>query len=210
MTSPAVTSQSPHDRPPATRLSRRRLVPLGLLSAGVGLLAAFQPWASGTAADVVLGRVVVTGSGQQLASGVVGAALVAAAGMVAAAITGRLLRMVSAAATLLGGLLGIATSLSVAQDPAGALRTVAGTAVTRTDTVITDAAITWWPWVAALAALVTGLVGVLALITGSGWGEPGRRYEAPGTTRLGSGNDATAHAWDQLSEGEDPTCDPQP
>ncbi len=70
------------------------------------------------------------------------------------------------------------------------------------------AAATVWPWLALLGVAVS--VGALAaaLVGRRRWGGPSRRYDSPATGDghvAGARGERVTSAWDELSQGRDPT-----
>ena len=194
--------------------SRPAVVLLVLVGAGLALLAAGRTWVGQPVAGVP-GLRTVTASGQVAAPGVSAAALVAAAGAIALAVAGRVVRMVVAAVELLSGL-GIAALVQVVlADPSGALAPTLETATGQAGAGAGSASSTGWPWLALVAAILILVGGGVAAWRGRSWGTGGRRFEAgtaggrPGSDSRGPGQqdrrERELDAWDALSRGEDPT-----
>ena len=128
--------------------SKRTVLLLVLLTAGVLLVSGSRVWVTGSVDDPVLGAGMLHGTGSQVARGVLAAALVGAAAVVAAATSGRLVRRLAAAVVVLAGALGTAVIASVIADPDGALGRVAATGTGRTGDVPAHGSVTLWVWVA--------------------------------------------------------------
>jgi hypothetical protein len=182
------------------RLTSKRVVLVFVLcAAAVILVSGSRQWVSGSVEDAVLGASVVKGKGADIAPGAMAAALVGMASAVAAATSGRVVRLVAACSAVLAAILGIAVVTSVLADPGGALGALAAAGTGRSGTLVADGRAGGWAWVALAAMLVMGTGGVGALVGGRRWHGLSSRYEA-GEPGPGHGS-----AWDQLSRGEDPT-----
>src|SRR4051812_43997370 len=193
---------------------KRTVLLLVLLTAGVLLVSGSRVWVTGSVDDPVLGAGMLHGTGSQVARGVLAAALVGAAAVVAAATSGRVVRRLAGAVVVLAGALGTLVVASVVADPDGALGRVAATGTGRTGDVPAHGSVTPWVWVAALAGLGMTLGGAAALAGAGRWSGLSSRYDAPGGDTA-AGADAGVReqaarrsrdsAWEQLSRGEDPT-----
>lgn len=180
------------------------------LVAGVTLLASGgRVWVTGTVDDAVLGASRITGSGSQVASGVVALALVACAAALASTTSGPVVRRLTLGALALAGLGAVAIAGRVALDPAGSLGSVAARAAGRTGTLETHATTTVWPWVCVIAGAVLVLAAVGGLIGAASWRGLGARYETP-TTTAGARGQRVASDWDRLDAGDDPTARDEP
>ncbi|WP_137122016.1 Trp biosynthesis-associated membrane protein [Segeticoccus rhizosphaerae] len=182
-------------------LSKRVVLVLVLVGAAVLLVTGSRVWLEGNVDDTVLGASAIHGTGSQVAKGVLGAALVGAAAAVAAATAGRLVRVVAALATTLAAALALVVVIRILLDPGASLGELAATTTGRTGTVPASGHATVWPWIAAAASLAMGVGGVLALAAGRRWSGLSKRYDAP------AAQPRARSAWDQLSEGSDPTRD---
>lgn len=185
--------------------SKAFVVLVSLLGAGVLLAGGARTWVTGTVDDPVLGASRITGSGGDVASGVVALALVAAAAALASTTSGPLVRRLTLAALALAGLAEAGLASLVLLDPSGALGAVAARSTGRTGSVETHATATAWPWL----ALVAGLLIVVAAAGGwagaKSWRGLSARYETPGTTGTGARGQRVASDWDRLDAGDDPT-----
>ena len=199
--------------------SKRAVLLLVLLTAGVLLVSGSRVWVNGSVDDPVLGAGSLHGTGSQVARGVLAAALVGAAAVVAAATSGRVVRRLASAVVVLAGALGAAVTVSVIGDPDGALGRVAATGTGRTGDVPAHGSVTLWVWVAALATLLMALGGVAALVGAGRWSGLSSRYDAPSAAGESAGDVGAAapeqavrrsreSAWEQLSRGEDPATGP--
>ena len=189
------------------RLSRKPTVVLGTLLAALAVFACSAPtWVSATV-RTTLEPVTVDVAGSDAAPAVTALGLVAAAGALTTAISGRVLRAVVAAVVLLAGLGSLAASVAVPADPAGAARTAVGEA-TGMINAGGEFTATAWPWAAAAASALVALCGAWALVAGRSW-TAARRYERSAAEEApdgaGSGGDEI-DSWDALPEGRDPTA----
>lgn len=193
-------------------LRKRTVLVLVLLGSAVLLVSGSRVWLQGTVNDAVLGASALRGKGSQVAPGVLAAALVSAAAVVAAATSGRVVRVVSAWATALAGVLAGVLIGAIMVRPGDALGTLAATTTGRTGSVPAHGSITAWVWVAAVAAIALWLGGMAAIVGGHRWSGLSSRYEAPaaadGKASRGRGRRRPESAWDQISRGEDPTSAP--
>jgi len=143
------------------------------------------------------------------AGGVQAAPAVSAAGLliVASALALAMARRWGAvlAGVVVGGGAGVAVAvvLSVLADPAApavaAARELVGVGLLDGAATVSPA-----PWVALALALVTAVVGCLAVLTSRAWAAPSARHE-PVTGVPGPSDADDPAAWDALSRGQDPT-----
>jgi uncharacterized membrane protein (TIGR02234 family) len=188
-------------------LTRRSTVVLATLAAALAVFAcSAATWISATV-QTTLEPVTVDVAGSDAAPAVTALGLVAAAGALTTAISGRVLRAVVSVVVLLAGLGALAASVAVLADPAGAAQTAVGEA-TGMINAGGDFAVTAWPSLAAAASALVALCGAWALVAGRSW-TAARRYERSGadgvpaaTPRPGDEIDS----WDALTEGRDPTA----
>jgi uncharacterized membrane protein (TIGR02234 family) len=186
-------------------LTKSGVVLLALLGAGLLLVSGSRTWVTGTVDDAVLGASRISGTGTQVASGVVALALAALAAAIASTTSGRVVRRVTLALLLLAALAEAAFVGRVLLDPSGVLGSVAAASTGRTGTIETRAAATAWAWL-ALGAVVLLVVAAVGGWFGSGrWRGLGARYEAPDADRAGARGQRVASDWDRLDAGEDPT-----
>jgi hypothetical protein len=185
---------------------------LGILLAGVVLLAWTQPWFELVIRLPQGGTAPVTAGGD-VAGGALSALSLASLALFAAlSIAGRVFRIVlGVLQTLLGVSVALAAGTSLA-DPIGA----SGTPITTATGVegaaslvdLVDAvSATPWPWVALVVGVLSALLGVTVVVLSGAWPQATRKYSA---TRLVAADPATdpAAAWDTLSGGDDPTEGP--
>lgn len=185
--------------------SKAFVVLLSLVAAGVLLAGGSRTWVTGTVDDAVLGASRITGSGGEVASGVVALALVAAAAALASTTSGPLVRRITLAVLALAGLAESGLAAMVLFDPSGALGSVAARSTGRTGTVETHASVTAWPWLALVAGLLAVVAAAGGWVGARGWRGLSARYETPGTTSTGARGQRVASDWDRLDAGDDPT-----
>ncbi len=192
-------------------LTRKPVVVLLAIAAGIVLLAAGRAdWITGTA-DGVAGPVFAVANGTEAAPGLAGLALVAMAAAVAATTSGRIARWVSVVA-LLGVAAGvIALSLRAVLDAPGVLGSVAAAHSGATGTLEATGSATIWPWVAVAAALLLVVAATGAVVGGRRWGALGGRYERPvgaeGDQVGGDRGERVDSDWDRVTRGDDPSVD---
>ena len=201
--------------------SKRMVLVLVLLAASVILVSGSREWVQGSVGDAALGASRLHGKGSDIAPGALAAALVGLASAVAAATSGRVVRVIAACSAVLASVLGAAVVISVLADPGGALSMLAAAGTGRTGTLVTDGQVGVWAWVALAASVVMGFGALGALVGSSRWHGLSSRYDAPVTSessptsptsqsgQSGAGLDRRGRResdWDQLSRGEDPTA----
>lgn len=196
----------------APRLGRGRAVVLVLIL-GLALFAASLPtWATGAAPTMVGAQPVAIG-GSQAAPGVPSAGAVVLVSALVLGLSGRVTRVLAIIGVILGGALGAVSAAQFLADPAPALLREAG-AITGVAQLDGDAAVTAFPTVALVVAVLVALAGIgLPFVLGS-WHRVGRRYEvgtatdAPDTApqeRPAAGRLRAMDDWDALSRGDDPS-----
>jgi len=196
--------------------SKRTVLLLVMMSALVILVSGSREWVSGSVGDAVLGASTLHGKGSDIAPGALAAALVGLASAVAAATSGRVVRVIAASAALLAAALGAVVVTSILVDPGGALGALAAAGTGRSGTVAVDGRVGIWAWVALAATLVMGLGGLGALVGGQRWHGLSTRYDAPVAGHAGRSGPPTSERekargpeseWDRLSRGDDPTAE---
>jgi uncharacterized membrane protein (TIGR02234 family) len=201
---------------------KRGVVALALAGALVLVASASRTWVSGTVDDAVLGASRVSGTGSQLAPGLVAIALAGAAAALAATTSGRLVRRLTIVVLGLAALGAGGLVVAVLGDPAGRLGDVAARSTGRTGSVETHASTGPWPWLALAGAVLLLAAAVAAWIGAGRWRGLSARYEtpagAPGVsvggraapdssaqTGAGARGERVASAWESLDAGVDPT-----
>jgi uncharacterized membrane protein (TIGR02234 family) len=184
--------------------SKLVVVLLALLGAGILLSSGGRTWVTGTVDDAVLGASRITGTGSQVASGVIALALVAAAAALASTTSGAVVRRITLVILALAGLGEILLAGRIALDPGQPLGAVAARAAGRTGTIETHASATAWPWICVAAGVLLLAAAVGGWLGAGSWRGLGARYEAPATSE-GSRGQRVATDWDRIDAGEDPT-----
>lgn len=174
-----------------------------LLGAGLGFVAAAQPWWRASGGDAA-----VTFSGSDATGGLCQAlAAVSLAGVLLVLVLQRRGRRVLAGALAATGLGMVATgALQTAPDAEAVRNRVRQVSLTDQFALSTSA----WPWVYALAGLLV-LIGALLLWFGAGrWAERSNRFSrsGPPSADVTDLNDDPNRAWKDLDAGRDPTGDP--
>ncbi len=171
------------------------------------ILAATRTWVTGRSADPVLGGATIEVAGSQAAPGVLALGAVALAGTVALLTAGPRLRRVSAVIIALAAAGATVLTLLVVLDPSGALGTAAAERVGQTGRVGTVAMLTFWVWPGLLAGALVTVVGVLVVPASGRWEGLSSRFDRPDAGSADA-RGVRRSAWDELSEGEDPTLGP--
>jgi uncharacterized membrane protein (TIGR02234 family) len=204
------------------RLTRKRVVSAAVaVPAVVLLLATTRTWLTGRSAEPLLGGGAVSATGSQVAPGVVALALVCLVALVTTLTGGPAVRRVSTVALVLAAAGAVALTAVPLTRPEKALGRVAAAALGRTGVVATSANVSAWAWTALVAGLVLVLAAVLAAVAARRWSGLSNRFDAPGdgseattgtgdVTTAGTGQGTHRTAWDELTEGRDPTADPAP
>jgi uncharacterized membrane protein (TIGR02234 family) len=193
-------------------LTKGRLALVAALAAVAVIAAAGGTWVTGIAEDGVLGTSAVSAEGSVAAPGLVGLALVVLAAVIAAMVTGTVVRRLVLGAGVLAALGALALSLRAVLTPEAVLGPVAASTVGRSGSLPVEAEATGWAIAGAVAAAVMALITLLALVSSSRWPAPTRKYERAGedgTTdspaATGQRGERVRSDWEALSEGHDPT-----
>ncbi len=185
------------------RLEKRQAAAVVLVPAGALLALTTQPWASGSASDVLSqGTTEVTGG--QAAPGVVGLGLVAVAALLGLLTGGRIGRAVSAGALLLSALGALALVALVAARPAETVAAQVARDLARTTAPEASGSTTVLGWVALAVALLLAAGAALTVAASRVWAGLSDRYER-GTRPAAGPRGEVRTPWDELSEGGDPT-----
>ncbi len=194
------------------RLARSFISALALcvLGAGLVLLAAGQPWASATVADLP-GRPVIRPTGGTLAPAASGLGLVALAGVLAIVATRGVGRIIVGGLLVLAGLGIIAAPLQVGGDVQAALQEPAIQAAGHTSPSVSDQRLTAWPVLAGFGGLLVTASGALTVIRGRRWPGMSPRYERTVPDRRGHAGETGSGThdrslWDAIGRGDDPTA----
>jgi uncharacterized membrane protein (TIGR02234 family) len=193
-------------------LTKGRLALVAALAAVAVIAAAGGTWVTGIAEDGVLGTSAVSAEGSVAAPGLVGLALVVLAAVIAAMVTGTVVRRLVLGAGVLAALGALALSLRAVLTPEAVLGPVAASTVGRSGSLPVEAEATGWAIAGAVAAAVMALTTLLALVSSSRWPTPTRKYERAGEAGTTDSPAATGQRgervrsdWEALSEGHDPT-----
>lgn len=184
--------------------SKRTVFVVAALGVVLLVVAGTRTWVTGDLNDAVLQHAQVTVTGSKAAPACLGAAFVGAAATIAALTTGRIARWISAVLVLLAGLLALVGALWVVQDPSGAVQSRAASATGHTGHVAASAALTIWPWVGVLGAVLLTIGGACCVLGVRRWSGLSSSYDAPTGKR-----EKVVSDWDRLSAGDDPTSDDQ-
>lgn len=184
--------------------SKLSVVLLALVGAAVLLVGGGRVWVSGTVNDAVLGASHISGTGSEVASGVVALALVGAAAALASATSGAVVRRVTLVVLALAGAAECVIAARVALSPGSSLGAIAAKAAGRTGSLETHATASAWPAVCVVAALMLVLAAVAGWAGAGRWRGLGARYETPSTS-AGARGQRVATDWDRLDAGDDPT-----
>lgn len=182
---------------------KRTVLLVGAVGIVLTLVSASQSWVSGTVRDALLAGSHLSVSGSKAAPVLVAAALVAAAGLLAAMTTGRIGRTISAGLVVVAGVAAAISAVVVLADPAAPVRSRAADLTGHTGQAQVTAHANLWPVAAMVGALLTFVAGVLAVVGARRWAGLSSRYDAPEARRARPVSD-----WDRLSLGEDPTTAP--
>lgn len=177
-------------------------VPAALLI-GLSLL----PWTSGTTGDVLRhGPVTVTGG--QAAPGAVGLAVICVVALLALMTGGRVIRAASSAVVLLAAVGALVVISLVVLRPHEVVAAALSQELARTTAPDAAGTTTVWGWLALLVAVVL-LVGSFAVARAAQqWSGLSSRYDRDRPARGPRGEVRTA--WDELSDGQDPTLRDEP
>jgi hypothetical protein len=188
--------------------TKRRALLAVLVPAGVLAILTTQTWVTGTSGDVLShGPTDVTGNAAM--PGVLGLCLVSAAALLALLTGGRVIRAVSATLLCLAALGTFVLVLLVALRPAQVVAAAVAQELARTTVPEATGNATALAWLAAIAALALVAGGVRAATWSRGWGGLGARYERAGRPVAGPRGEVRS-AWDELSDGHDPTLGEDP
>ncbi|MCQ9164028.1 Trp biosynthesis-associated membrane protein [Arthrobacter sp. STN4] len=183
------------------------LVMLAILAALAVFGTTTQTWLHVSIAQGAVQQSDLNIPGSKAAVAVSALALVALAGALAATIAGRVARIITGVIVLLAAAGIIVVVLGVLADPSAAAMAEVGKA-TGVVGVASNAATTWFPVAAVIAAAVLALAAVLILWAGRGW-TVRSRYDAaaaPGAQPAPGAPIDEVDSWDRLSRGDDPTA----
>lgn len=185
------------------RLDKRRAAAAVLVPAAALLTLTTQPWASGTASDV-LSQATTDVTGGQAAPGVVGLGLVAVAALLGLMTGGRVGRAVSAVALALSSIGGLVLVGLVVTRPEETVAAQVARDLARTTAPDATGSTTMLGWLALLAALLLAIGAVATVAASRTWSGLSDRYERAAKPAAGPRGEVRT-PWDELSEGRDPT-----
>lgn len=188
--------------------TKRRALLAVLVPAAVLAILTTQTWVTGNSGDVLShGPTDVTGNAAM--PGVLGLCLVTVAALLALLTGGRVIRAASAALLCLAAVGALGLVLLVALRPAQVVAAAFAQELGRTTVPDATGRATALAWLAAIAALAL-VAGAVRTVTWSrGWGGLGERYERAARPEAGPRGEVRS-AWDELSEGHDPTLGEDP
>ncbi|MCR2792634.1 Trp biosynthesis-associated membrane protein [Microbacterium sp. zg.Y625] len=196
-----------------TRRARLMAVLAMVVAGGTAVISSTQTWLDVTLTDGAAHVLAVPGAAAVPVIAPLGLAALALG--LALTIVGRVLRYVfGAIAVAVGGLM-LALTWPVAVDPpvtAAASTVTETTGLSGTEAVsalVAGMAVTPWPWVTVVAAVILVVGGVWTLASAHRWTGAGRRYRTEATAVAGPASSRPHDAidsWDDLSRGTDPTA----
>ena len=160
-------------------------------------------WATGEAKDV-LSWGVVDVPGGSAAPGVVGLAVVCIVALLGLMTGGRVIRAVSAAVLVVAALGTFVLTLLVVLRPVDAVATAVARELARTTSPATTGSTTAWAWFALVVTIVLVAGSALAAVSSRSWAGLSGRYERGDRPQAGPRGQVRT-AWDELTEGQDPT-----
>lgn len=184
-------------------MTKRSVILLSLIAGLLALVASGRAWIDGSLNDGVIASSAVKVTGNQAVPGYFGIALVATAGVLAAATAGRIARWPAAVVALIASLGLIAITVKVLLDPASAVKSRMTTVTGHTGEAVAHGTFTPWFWVATFAGLLSVMASLLALTGVRRWAGLSSRYDAPADAT--DVRASTTSDWDLMSAGIDPT-----
>lgn len=230
---PTNETTSVPDTQPTPKITRGRAVLVVLIAGAMALLASTQVWLVATDIEA-LPDTAVESTGQQAAGAVTAMALVAMAGGVALSIAGRIARVIIGVLLAASAALLAASTLGVVMNPENAAQPRVAELSGLTDPA-GQVTMTWAPWLALLASLLMLLAAVIVIISGRHWQTTRKydydtaapaeedsesdtdtvlrpeavttpsRQDRPDAERRAQSRVEEIDAWDELSQGKDPT-----
>lgn len=185
------------------RLGKRNATVVVLLPAAVLLLLATRPWANGSARDVLTAGVTQV-AGTTAAPGVPGLAVVAVVALLGLLTGGRVIRLVSAVVMVVASMAVLALTAVVALAPVQAVADAVARELARTTAPDTVGHSTVWVWLALGVAVLLAVGAVITAVSSRSWAGLSSRYER-GSRPAGGPRGQALTAWDELSDGGDPT-----
>ncbi|HSU74827.1 MAG TPA: Trp biosynthesis-associated membrane protein [Terrabacter sp.] len=192
---------------PARRraLDKKRAALVVLVPAALLLGLTTRPWASGASGDV-LSQAVTEVSGSAAAPGVVGLLAVCVVALLGLMTGGRVIRVVAAVVVVLASLGAVVMTVLVAVRPVATVADAVARELARTTAPAATGVTTVWAWLAVVAAALLAAGSVLAALSSRSWAGLSSRYERGEKPASGPRGEVRT-AWDELTEGRDPTLD---
>lgn len=193
-------------RNPAFYRRKSILVLAAIVFAAVVFGLTTQTWLQAEVNEGAAKAVSIAIPGSKAATTVTAFAVVAVAGALAAAISGRIGRIISAAVILLAAAGVLTSSVAVLADPAGAANGPVGaqTGVTGVPLQVTTTPLVW---IAVVAGGLLALVALAVIVFGRQW-SGAKKYTRSAESADQVSDDEPLDdidSWDQLSRGKDPT-----
>lgn len=190
-------------------MTKRTVALAVLVPLGVFLLAASQVWVSGRTTDAVLGSATLGVTGTQATPAAVALGLVVGAALLALLTGGRAIRRIAGIVQALAAAGAVALVVPVLGDPSAVIGRRAAEVAGRTGSLGASGNLSVWAWT-ALAALMVLLGSSLAgAWSARRWDGLSARFDRSQPDQPDS-RGARRSAWDELSEGHDPTHDASP
>ncbi|MBP9919298.1 MAG: Trp biosynthesis-associated membrane protein [Dermatophilaceae bacterium] len=190
-------------------MTKRNVALAVLVPLGVFLLAASQVWVSGRTTDAVLGSATLGVTGTQATPAAVALGLVVGAALLALLTGGRAIRRIAGIVQALAAAGAVALVVPVLGDPSAVIGRRAAEVAGRTGSLGASGNLSVWAWT-ALAALMVLLGSSLAgAWSARRWDGLSARFDRSQPDQPDS-RGARRSAWDELSEGHDPTHDASP
>ena len=190
-------------------MTKRTVALAVLVPLGVFLLAASQVWVSGRTTDAVLGSATLGVTGTQATPAAVALGLVVGAALLALLTGGRAIRRIAGIVQALAAAGAVALVVPVLGDPSAVIGRRAAEVAGRTGSLGASGNLSVGAWT-ALAALMVLLGSSLAgAWSARRWDGLSARFDRSQPDQPDS-RGARRSAWDELSEGHDPTHDASP
>lgn len=180
--------------------TKRNVILLALASMIIALIASGRDWVTGSLNDGVTQAMSVTATGNQAIPGFFGVAMVAGAGVIAAATSGRIARWVAVIVSLLGSIGMLGLCIWLLSNPENALKGRMAVVTGHTGEALIRASLTPWFWAAVFASILSLVTSLLCLIGVRCWPGLSSRYDAPAEAEAKTTSD-----WDLMTQGIDPT-----
>ena len=184
-------------------LSKRYAALVVLVPAALALLLTTRPWVVGESRDVLSAGTTEV-SGGAAAPGVVGLVVVTVVALLGLMTGGRIIRAVSGVVLVAAAAGATALTLLVVLRPVDAVAAAVAEELARTTAPDATGTTTGWGWAAVVVMAMLLAGAVAAALTSRSWAGLSSRYE-PGSRQDRGPRGQVRSAWDELSEGGDPT-----